>query len=293
MKVLFVCTGNTCRSPMAEGLFRQMVELEGLDIDVLSAGTMAGNGIFPSENSVLAMEELDIDIRNHRARQITQELLDNADLVLTMGESHKGYILHNYSIGNNKIFSLLEFGEGRRADIVDPYGGSSSIYEKTRDEIERVLKKVLDRIKELNEKRVIGIGSDHGGYELKEEIKLLLEELGIEYRDFGTNSKESVDYPEYGKKVAQGVVGGDVDLGIVICGTGIGISLAANKVSGIRCALCENTYSAKMSRRHNNANMLALGGRVLGVDLAKEIVKTWLSESFEGGRHERRVNMIE
>ncbi len=139
----------------------------------------------------------------------------------------------------------------------------------------------------------VGIGSDHGGFELKESIKEYLEELNIEYEDYGTDNEESVDYPEYGKKVANAVVAGEVEKGIVICGTGIGISLAANKVKGIRCALCSDTYSARMSRAHNNANMLSLGGRVLGVDLAKEIVKVWLEEEFQGGRHERRVNQIE
>ena len=138
----------------------------------------------------------------------------------------------------------------------------------------------------------IGIGSDHGGYPLKESIKLYLEEEGIEYIDYGTNSLDSVDYPDYGRKVAEAVVAGEVDRAIVICGTGIGISIAANKVKGIRCALCSDTYSARMSMEHNNANVLALGGRVLGVDLALEIVKVWLDGKFEGGRHERRVKKI-
>ncbi|WP_416198740.1 MAG: ribose 5-phosphate isomerase B [Sporanaerobacter sp.] len=138
----------------------------------------------------------------------------------------------------------------------------------------------------------IGIGSDHGGYELKEEIKKYLEENGIEYIDYGTNSKDSVDYPEYGQKVAEAVKGGECDKGIVVCGTGIGISISANKVPGIRCALCSDTYSARMSIEHNNANMLALGGRVVGRDLAIEIVSTWLKANFLGGRHERRVNKI-
>ena len=138
----------------------------------------------------------------------------------------------------------------------------------------------------------IGIGSDHGGFPLKESIKLYLEGQDIEYIDYGTNSLDSVDYPDYGKKVAEAVVNGEVDRAIVICGTGIGISIAANKVKGIRCALCSDTYSARMSMEHNNANVLALGGRVLGVDLALEIVKTWLDGKFEGGRHERRVNKI-
>lgn len=138
----------------------------------------------------------------------------------------------------------------------------------------------------------IGIGSDHGGFELKEEMKEFLKEENIEFVDYGTNSLESVDYPDFGKKVAYGVINGEVDKGIVICGTGIGISLAANKVKGIRCALCSDIYSAKMSRAHNNANMLAMGGRILGKGLAAEIVKAFLETEFEGGRHERRVSKI-
>lgn len=140
---------------------------------------------------------------------------------------------------------------------------------------------------------IIGVGSDHGGFELKEEIKKYLVELGYEVKDYGTDTEESVDYPDYGRKVGNAVMNEEVGKGIIFCGTGIGISLAANKVKGIRCALCSDTYSAKMSRQHNNANMLALGGRVIGVDLAKEVVKAWLDSDFEGGRHERRVSKIE
>lgn len=138
----------------------------------------------------------------------------------------------------------------------------------------------------------IGIGSDHGGFELKESIKIHLDEVGIQYVDYGTNSTDSVDYPDFGKTVADAVAAKEVDKGIVICGTGIGISIAANKVKGIRCALCSETYSARMSIEHNNANMLALGARVLGVDLAHEIVDAWLKAEFQGGRHEKRVNKI-
>jgi ribose 5-phosphate isomerase B len=138
----------------------------------------------------------------------------------------------------------------------------------------------------------VGIGSDHGGFELKEYIKEYLEKEGIEYIDYGTNSLDSVDYPDYGRKVSEGVISGEVDKGIAICGTGIGISIACNKVKGIRCALCSDTYSARMSVEHNNANILALGGRVIGKDLAIEIVSTWLNAQFQGGRHERRINKI-
>lgn len=138
----------------------------------------------------------------------------------------------------------------------------------------------------------IGIGSDHGGFELKEYIKEYLDREGISYIDYGTNSIESVDYPDYGKKVSEAVISKKVDKAIVICGTGIGISIACNKVKGIRCALCGDTYSARMSREHNDANILALGGRVIGRDLALEIVSIWLKTKFEGGRHEKRVEKI-
>ncbi|KXG76245.1 ribose 5-phosphate isomerase B [Thermotalea metallivorans] len=138
----------------------------------------------------------------------------------------------------------------------------------------------------------IALGSDHGGFHLKEMIKRYLEERGIGYRDFGTNSTESVDYPEFGMKVAEAVVSGEYDRGIVCCGTGIGISISANKVPGVRCAVVSDTYSAQMSREHNNANILALGERVVGAGLALKIVEVWLETEFAGGRHERRVNQI-
>lgn len=138
----------------------------------------------------------------------------------------------------------------------------------------------------------IGIGSDHGGFDLKEELKKFMEEREIEVIDYGTYSKDSVDYPDYGKLVAEAVAAGEVDRAVVICGTGIGISISANKVKGIRCALCGDTYSARMSREHNNANMLALGGRVLGIGLATEILVAWLDGKFQGGRHQLRVDKI-
>ena len=139
----------------------------------------------------------------------------------------------------------------------------------------------------------IGLGCDHGGYNLKLEIKQYLESKGVECVDYGTNNaEESVDYPIYGQKVAEAVVAKDVDYGILCCGTGIGISLAANKVPGIRCAVVSDTFSAKMSKAHNNANMLSLGERVLGKGLALEIVEAWINTEFEGDRHSKRFNMI-
>ena len=139
---------------------------------------------------------------------------------------------------------------------------------------------------------MIAIGSDHGGYALKQEIMKHLTERGLEYKDFGTYTEDSCDYPVYGEAVGRAVASVEFERGIVICGTGIGISIAANKVRGVRAALCGDCYSAEMTRRHNDANILALGARVLGAGLALKIVDTFLDTGFDGGRHARRVALI-
>jgi len=136
------------------------------------------------------------------------------------------------------------------------------------------------------------IGSDHGGFELKNHVIKYLESKNIEYTDVGTYSEDSCDYPDIAKKACDMVVSGEADKGILICGTGIGISMAANKVKGIRAALCSDVYSAKMTRVHNNANVLCMGGRVLGRELAFMIVDTFLDNEFEGGRHQTRIDKI-
>ena len=139
----------------------------------------------------------------------------------------------------------------------------------------------------------ITIGSDHGAVELKEEVKKVLAEFeGVEVKDVGTFGTASVDYPDIAEKVCADVVSGAADRGIVLCGTGLGISIAANKIKGIRCALCNDVYSARMSREHNNANVLAMGGRVTGFGPAGEIVRVWMTTDFAGGRHARRVDKI-
>lgn len=138
----------------------------------------------------------------------------------------------------------------------------------------------------------IAISSDHGGNNLRKEIVNLLNELGIEYSDFGPHTDDSVDFPDYAAPVAERVASGEFDRGILICGTGIGMSIAANKVKGIRCALVHDVFSAKATRGHNNSNILAMGERVIGSGLAREIARTWLLEEFEGGRHEGRIKKI-
>ena len=140
----------------------------------------------------------------------------------------------------------------------------------------------------------IALASDHGGYDLKEAVKKHLEKRGFDILDLGTDSATvSVDYPEYGERCGRAVVSGEADLGVVCCGTGIGISMAANKVPGVRCGLCTDTYMATMTKRHNNANVLALGGRVVTPYEAIPIVDAWLDTEFEGGRHQRRIDMLD
>lgn len=138
----------------------------------------------------------------------------------------------------------------------------------------------------------IGIGNDHAAVEMKQQIVEYLKDLGHEVVNFGTDTNASCDYPEYGEKVGRAVAGKEVDLGILICGTGVGISLAANKVKGVRAVVCSEPYSAKLSKQHNNTNILAFGARVIGIEMAKMIVKEWLDAEFEGDRHQRRVDMI-
>jgi ribose 5-phosphate isomerase B len=138
----------------------------------------------------------------------------------------------------------------------------------------------------------VAIAADHGGYTLKEEIKQYLESAGIEYQDFGCHSEDSVDYPDYALPVAEKVAKGEFDRGILICGTGIGMSIAANKIDGVRCALVHDCFTAKATREHNDSNVLAMGARVIGPGHALEVAKIWLGTEFEGGRHQRRIDKI-
>lgn len=138
----------------------------------------------------------------------------------------------------------------------------------------------------------IAIGNDHAAVEMKNEVVKYLEEKGYEVINFGTDTLDSCHYPEFGRAVGKAVASGEADLGIVICGTGVGISLAANKVKGVRAVVCSEPYSAKLSKMHNNSNVLAFGARVIGIEMAKMIIDEWLGAEFEGGRHQTRVDML-
>ncbi len=145
----------------------------------------------------------------------------------------------------------------------------------------------------FKETHIIGIGSDHIGYELKDFLKQHLQQNEWNVKDFGPYNQDQTDYPIFAQKLALAINKKEADAGILICGTGIGVSMAANKIKGVRCALCSEEYSAKMSRLHNNANILALGARVIGKDMAVSILNSWLETAYEGGRHEKRVQQLD
>lgn len=310
-ELVFVCTGNTCRSPMAEYIFRKILIEEGLrGWQVSSAGLMALPGQSISEMAFKVMEEDGVKVDGHLSRLFDREILEQADLVLTMTGHHRKVILDNYPEFSNKVFTVRGFlGQEANVDISDPYGQSEEKYRETRDEIKKISEMLLGKLNHFSlkeegdlkdvennnhrgDKVNIAIGSDHAGYEFKQDIIKYLQDEGYQYKDMGTDSTESIDYPDYGYKVAAAVAEGEYDRGILICGTGIGMSITANKVKGIRAALCHDVFSARATRNHNNSNVLAMGARVIGIGLALEIVKTWLDEDFDGGRHQRRVDKM-
>ena len=304
--ILFICTGNVCRSPMAEGLFREAVRGRG-DFRVLSAGLGALDGQPPTPHSVRAMRELGIDISGQRSRMLTAELVRQADYIFGMTHSHVETIALMYPKMAEKTFLVREFDETLETyekDISDPIGGSYQVYLNTRDQIEMGIASLLHFMEQHNILHGpqatsapaianFAIGADHGGYELKETLKAHLQKRGVTFRDFGTQSKESTDYPDQAKPVVEAVEAGQAEFGLLVCTTGIGMSIAANKYAGIRAALVGNEEVAATCRQHNDANVLCLSGRFTAPELAVKIVEAFLGAKFEGGRHERRVNKLD
>lgn len=302
--ILFVCTGNICRSPMAEGIFRHAVKGRG-DFEVFSAGVGAIDGLPPSEHAVRAVRELGIDISRQRSRMLTADLVRRADFIFGMTHSHVDAIMLLYPQAAEKTFLLREFDDTLDSfenDISDPIGGSLEVYQNCRDQIEQGIASMLRFIeqttiaaspRETAPPGTIALGSDHGGYELKEFVKSHLKKRGINVADFGANSKESTDYPDYAQAVARSVADRQNEFGILICTTGVGMSIAANKVPGVRAALACDPHTAEMSRRHNNANVLCLGADGAEAEGVLRTIEAFLNATFEGGRHERRVNKFE
>lgn len=300
--VLFICTGNVCRSPMAEGIFRHAVKGRG-NYRVLSAGLGAMEGQPPSVYAVQAVKELGIDISSQRSRMLTPELAEQADYIFGMTHSHVDTVMLLYPNAAEKTFLLREFDETLdqfEKDISDPIGGSYEVYSNCRDQIEQGIVSLLRFIEQeqggrgaVTQPVVVALGADHGGFQLKEAIKSYLQQRGIPATDFGTHSTESTDYTDYAQAVAQAVAQHKAQFGVLVCTTGIGMCMAANKVPGIRAALADNEETSALSRRHNDANILCLAGKTVLPEQGTRILDAFLNARFEGGRHERRIKKME
>jgi RpiB/LacA/LacB family sugar-phosphate isomerase len=301
--LLFVCTGNICRSPMAEGLLRHLTRERG-GYQAFSAGVGAVEGQPPSPEAVRAMAELGIDISGQRSRMLTRELVQRADYIFAMTRGHLDTILLLYPEAAEKTFLLREFDntlEEFEKDIPDPIGAGLEAYRECRDKLEQGIVALLRHLEQTEALAAparprtprLALGADHAGYALKEAVKAHLAERGYPVEDLGTHSTESTDYPDYARAVARRVAAGEADFGVLICATGIGMSIAANKVPGVRAALVFNEEGAALSRSHNDANVLALGAKFTPPEAAGPILDRFLNTEFEGGRHARRVGKLE
>lgn len=301
--MLFVCTGNLCRSPMAEGLCREATSRLG-KYRVLSAGVGAINGLPPTPHSTRAMKEIGIEISHQRSQMLTADLVNQADYVLGMTESHVEAIYMMFPEAAEKTYLLGDFEKNlndNEREIPDPIGSSYAIYVHCRDRIERGVRTMLEFIESnenplpnaANHKTMIAVASDHAGFELKNTLKNHLESNRFQVDDLGVSSKDPADYPDFAHAVAGRVADAAAALGILVCGSGTGMAIAANKVPGVRAAVGFDVEIAKLAREHNHANVLCLGARFTTAEKAREIVDAFLAATPLEDRHERRVSKIE
>ncbi len=301
--ILFICTGNVCRSPMAEGLFRKVMRGRG-EFRIFSAGLGAIDGQPPTPHSVTAMKEIGIDISNQRSRALTTDLVRSADLILGMTHGHVDTIALLYPPAAEKTFLLREFDETLEPyekDISDPIGSPYEVYVDCRDQIEQGIASLLKFMEQnnfltgtpatqTNKTANFALGADHGGFEMKEALKQYLQSRGLTVMDFGAKTKDPADdYPDFAQPAAQAVADGRAELGLLCCTSGVGICIAANKISGVRAGQAEDEEDASLMRRHNDANVLCLSGHKTSIEAAKKILDAFITAKFEGGRHERRV----
>ncbi len=292
---------------MAEALFRNAVQdLDG-NIEVASAGISAAPGFPASVNSASALRPLGLSLSKFRSQPLTEALVEEADYIFAMTRGHLDVILTFFPEAADKAFLLTEFmpGPQRRSDIPDPIGQSVDVYMRCRDRIKAAIPSILSHIQKTKQMPQpmttpatsptsrIAIAADHGGFELKTALHAYLTEKGFPVADFGVFTPESVDYPDFAAQVANEIIANKADFGILVCTSGIGMSIAANRFPQIRAALVDTPEEATITRQHNNANVLCLAAKNAKLEAVKKTVDAFLSTKFEGGnRHERRVSKL-
>jgi ribose 5-phosphate isomerase B len=301
--ILFVCTGNTCRSPLAAALWSLVMP----EMPAASAGVAAWPGSRASEPARDVAREYGVDLDGHRARTV-DEVTEPVRAVLTMTAEQKAAVLTARPDWAGRVWVLTE-AAGESGDIPDPWGSDRQVYRGLAERILDLERRVADRVrrgdiaglsgqtlhgkdasKEANMR--IAVGADHAGFPLKEPVVDWLVDRGFDVHDVGTFDTQSVDYPDFALKVAQSVANGQAAFGLLFCGTGLGMAIAANKVRGVRAVTCHELTSARLARQHNDANVLTMGGRLIAPPLALEIIEVFLNTPFEGGRHLQRIEKI-
>lgn len=293
---------------MAAGLLDRDMGPAVAGYRIRSAGVSATAGLPASRGAVDAMREIDIDISDHRTERVSRGLVDASTLVVCMTRRHLAELKRERPDAADRYYLLGEFLDGRDAgiDIPDPAGMPIEEYRRVRRLLERAMPALARFVMELTQgsnpagdggasgvRARVALGADHGGVELRREIRLRLEGGGYAVLDAGTDAPDPVDYPDFAGRVTQAVASGEARFGVLICKTGIGMSIAANRVRGIRAALCADAETARIARRHNDANVLAIPGARLDAETAGAIVEAFLETGFDGDRHLRRIRKIE
>jgi RpiB/LacA/LacB family sugar-phosphate isomerase len=287
---------------MAECIFRGRAGLEA-GVRATSAGLFAMAGAPASPEAVQALREWGMDLTPHRSRMLTRGMVDAASLVLVMTRQHRQDLLRLFPDAADKIRLLTAFAPSAEEDIPDPIGLSAEVYRHVRDRIDSAVSDLILHLMDTGivpaahrkgaKNMKIAIAADHAGYELKEEIRKLLAARGIETEDFGTSGTDSVDYPDFAAEVARRVSEGEAEQGILVCATGIGMSIAANRFPRVRAALCTTEEMVRLARAHNDANVLALGSCEVAKEALPGLLDAWLGTPFgAGGRHQRRIGKI-
>jgi len=300
-RILLICMGNCCRSPIAEALLRKRLAEKGLDEDVLveSAGISAVDGVYPSSQAVYEVLQRGASLDGFRSRSLTREMGGKSHLCIVMTQQQQFFMDEMYPECSDKVRILGQYllPEGP-LDIPDPMGGDDAAFDRVSGYIENGVERIVEDWEEIRNrfyetrKFVVAFGADHRGFAVKNFLIERWEKELAAVIDCGTDSEASCDHPDYAFLAAGLVARGKADRGVLICSTGHGMLLAANKVHGIRCVMPYDEEHARMSRTHNNANMLAMGADYFERDRIDSIVRAWMEAGFLGGKYQRRISKI-